>query len=52
MHWRESKFAVTFNSLLAKQYLISLHPNIKMLRHSSGAIQLWSHHAKLCIIDQ
>lgn len=32
--------------------MTSLHPNIKMLRHSSGAIQLWSHHAKLCIIDQ
>ncbi len=52
MHWRESKFAVVFNSLLAKQYLMGLHPNIQMLRHSSGAIQLWSHHAKLCIIDQ
>eukprot|EP00347_Sterkiella_histriomuscorum_P022020 403331965 len=52
LHWRESKFAVEFNSLLTKQYLMSLHPNIKMLRHSQGAIQLWSHHAKLCIIDQ
>lgn len=52
MHWRESKFAVTFNSLSTKQYLMGLHPNIRMLRHSSGNIQLWSHHAKLCIIDQ
>lgn len=52
MHWRESKFAVTFNSLITKKYLMSLHPNIKMCRHSSGAIQLWSHHAKLVIIDQ
>lgn len=38
MHWRESKFAVNFNSLITKKYLTGLHPNIKFARHSSGAI--------------
>ena len=52
VHWRESKFAVSFNSLITKEYLMGLHPNIKMIRHSSGTIQLWSHHAKMVLIDQ
>jgi phospholipase D1/2 len=52
VHWQESKFAVTFNSLITKEYLTGLHPNIKMMRHTSDGIRLWSHHAKMVVIDQ
>lgn len=52
VHWQESRFAVTFNSLITKEYLTRLHPNIKMMRHTSDGISLWSHHAKMVIIDQ
>jgi len=51
MHWKESKFAVTFNSSITQEYLMGLHPNIKMMRHTSDGIHLWSHHAKLVVID-
>jgi phospholipase D1/2 len=52
VHWQESRFAVTFNSMITKEYLTRLHPNIKMMRHTSDGIRLWSHHAKMVIIDQ
>jgi phosphatidylserine/phosphatidylglycerophosphate/cardiolipin synthase-like enzyme len=51
IHWKESKFAVTFNSSITQEYLMGLHPNIKMLRHTSDGIRLWSHHAKIVVID-
>jgi hypothetical protein len=51
VHWEESKFAVTFNSMITKEYLTKLHPNIKMARHTSDGIKLWSHHAKIVVID-
>ncbi len=52
INWKESKFAVTFNSSITQEYLTGLHPNIKMLRHTSDGIRLWSHHAKIVVIDQ
>jgi len=30
---------------------MGLHPNIKMMRHTSDGIKLWSHHAKMVVID-
>lgn len=52
VHWKESKFAVKFDSKWSKRYLTKLHENIRMLRHPRQAITMWSHHAKMCIIDQ
>ena len=52
IHWKESKFAVTFNSALSKSYFKEVHEGIKMLRHPRTLITMWSHHAKLVIIDQ
>jgi phospholipase D1/2 len=46
--------ALNNDSEYAKQYLESLHPNIKVLRHPNYILIpfLWSHHEKIVIIDQ
>ena len=51
--YAEYKQALTLNSIHTKRSLISLHPNIKVVRHpiKDGTL-LWSHHEKLVIIDQ
>ena len=40
------------DSAHTKEHLQSLHRNIKVLRHPRTFVSLWSHHEKLCIIDQ
>lgn len=42
LHWAGSKYAAPFNSQVIKEYLMGLHPNIKMMRHPRDAIALWS----------
>lgn len=50
----EPKLALNNDSEYAKEYLESLHPNIKVLRHPNYILIpfLWSHHEKIVIIDQ
>ena len=41
--------------MLTKQWLMKLHPNIRVLRHPDtvrGGPLLWSHHEKLVVVDQ
>ncbi|KRW98761.1 Phox homologous domain [Pseudocohnilembus persalinus] len=54
LHWQDHPIAGMANqSLFTKQYLESLHPNIKVLRHPNYTLPFkWSHHEKLVIIDQ
>ena len=49
--WKGSRFAVAFDTLATKMYFRNLHPNIRCIRHPKNAIALWSHHAKLVLID-
>lgn len=53
--YKEVELGISINSLFSKQWLMRLHPNIKVLRHpdpSRGGPLFWSHHEKLVIIDQ
>ena len=53
--YKEVELGISINSLFTKQWLMKLHPNIKVLRHpdpSRGGPLLWSHHEKLVIVDQ
>ncbi|XP_054157366.1 phospholipase D1-like [Oppia nitens] len=53
--YKEMEIGVSINSLFTKQWLMKLHPNIKVLRHpdaARGGPLLWSHHEKLVVIDQ
>lgn len=44
---------LTINSLYTKDTLEALSPNIKVIRHPIGVLQLlWSHHEKMVIVDQ
>lgn len=36
----------------ASDTLTALHPNIEVLRHPGDLFWFWSHHEKLCVIDQ
>ena len=51
MIFNELAISLPNNSEYATQELIKQHENIRVLRHPIG-ITLWSHHEKLCIIDQ
>lgn len=44
--------AMPNDSLNSKKSLEDLHPNIEVMRHPTNIIFFWSHHEKLCIIDQ
>lgn len=48
--FNELAISLPNNSKYAASKLLT-HPNIRVLRHPEG-ITLWSHHEKLCIIDQ
>ncbi|XP_071527642.1 phospholipase D2-like isoform X2 [Panulirus ornatus] len=53
--YKEVELALGISSLLTKQTLNQLHPNIKVLRHPdhmAGGVLYWAHHEKLVIIDQ
>lgn len=53
--YKEVELALGINSYYSKQTLVSLHPNIKVLRHPDHAkagVFLWAHHEKIVVIDQ
>lgn len=50
--WNETKVAVSLNSQYSQQYLESLHPSIKVIRHPLVAPVKWSHHQKILVVDQ
>jgi len=52
-HYKESKYALPYQSELTKKYLHGLHPNIKMIRHPQFTFPfIWSHHIKILVVDQ
>lgn len=52
--YMEPKVALNIDSEYTQTYLMSLSPNIKVLRHPAYMLIpfLWSHHEKMVIIDQ
>ncbi|XP_023593698.1 phospholipase D1 isoform X4 [Trichechus manatus latirostris] len=55
MLYKEVGLALGINSEYSKRTLMSLHPNIKVMRHPdhvSSTVYLWAHHEKLVVIDQ
>uniref|UniRef100_A0A8C4WVU8 phospholipase D n=1 Tax=Eptatretus burgeri TaxID=7764 RepID=A0A8C4WVU8_EPTBU len=53
--YKEVEMALGINSYYSKHCLMSLHPNIKVLRHPdhlTSAVLLWAHHEKMVVIDQ
>uniref|UniRef100_UPI00358E9524 phospholipase D1-like isoform X1 n=1 Tax=Myxine glutinosa TaxID=7769 RepID=UPI00358E9524 len=53
--YKEVEMALGINSYYSKHCLMSLHPNIKVLRHPdhlTSAVLLWAHHEKIVVIDQ
>lgn len=53
--YKEVQFALGINSFYSKQVLVSLHPNIRVLRHpdhAKSAVFFWAHHEKIVVIDQ
>lgn len=49
--FKEIEHALPNNSKHVKEYLTSLHKNIKVVRHPGLLTMLWSHHEKLVIVD-
>ncbi|KAM8822743.1 phospholipase D1 isoform 1-T2 [Spinachia spinachia] len=55
MLYKEVELALGINSEYSKRTLLTLHPNIKVMRHPdhvSSAVYLWAHHEKIIVIDQ
>lgn len=52
--YMEPKVALNIDSEFTEQYLTSLSPNIKVLRHPAYLLIpfLWSHHEKMVVVDQ
>lgn len=50
--YREFEQALPNKSNYTQQTLMSLHPNIEVIRHPACLIFLWSHHEKIVVIDQ
>ncbi|CAI2368575.1 unnamed protein product [Moneuplotes crassus] len=52
--WKEVEVGgMLYNSSQhVKDTLEALHPNIKVMRHPNTLVQMWSHHEKICVIDQ
>lgn len=51
--WKEVEFAGLYNnSAHTKEMIAPKHANIKVLRHPRSLISFWSHHEKICVIDQ
>lgn len=52
--YKEVSIALKINSLYSRKRLLSIHPNVRVMRypdHFSTGIYLWSHHEKLVIVD-
>ncbi|MPC23114.1 Phospholipase D2 [Portunus trituberculatus] len=53
--YKEVELALGISSLLTKQTVNQLHPNIKVLRHPdhiAGGTLYWAHHEKVVVVDQ
>ncbi|KAL9984962.1 hypothetical protein ACROYT_G007309 [Oculina patagonica] len=54
--YKEVELALTLNSAYTKARLMSLHPNIKVLRHPDhlpgAGVIYWAHHEKMVVVDQ
>lgn len=51
--WKEVELAGLYNaSVYAKNTLMKLNKNIKVIRHPRTLISMWSHHEKIVVIDQ
>ena len=49
--YKEFDHALPNDSAYSRKTLMSLHANIEVMRHPGDLIFLWSHHEKLCVID-
>lgn len=49
--YKEFDHALPNDSAYSRKKLMSLHKNIEVMRHPGNLIFLWSHHEKLCVID-
>jgi phosphatidylserine/phosphatidylglycerophosphate/cardiolipin synthase-like enzyme len=49
--YKEFDHALANDSAYSRKTLMNLHPNIEVVRHPGDLIFLWSHHEKLCVID-
>ncbi|KAL6097527.1 pld1 [Pungitius sinensis] len=55
MLYKEVELALGINSEYSKRTLLTLHPNIKVMRHPdhvSSVVYLWAHHEKIIVVDQ
>lgn len=50
--FKEVQRFMTNSSLHAQTTLNDLHPNIEVLRHPGEIFWFWSHHEKMCVVDQ
>ncbi|KAL2094910.1 hypothetical protein ACEWY4_009629 [Coilia grayii] len=53
--YKEVELALGINSGYSKRTLMSLHPNVKVMRHPdhvAAVVFLWAHHEKMVAIDQ
>jgi phospholipase D1/2 len=49
--YKEFDHALPNDSAYSRKTLMDLHQNIEVLRHPGDLIFLWSHHEKMCVID-
>ncbi|XP_013119421.2 phospholipase D2 isoform X2 [Stomoxys calcitrans] len=55
MLYKEVEMALGINSYYSKQKLVSLHENVKVMRHPDHAragVFFWAHHEKIVVVDQ
>ncbi|XP_073814078.1 phospholipase D isoform X2 [Musca autumnalis] len=55
MLFKEVEVALGINSYYSKQKLVSLHENVKVMRHPDHAragVFFWAHHEKIVVVDQ
>lgn len=50
--YKEVSFALYNDSEHVEQHLEGLSSNIRVIRHPNNLLFLWSHHEKMCVIDQ
>lgn len=49
--YKEFDHALPNDSAYSRKTLMDLHKNIEVIRHPGDLIFLWSHHEKMCVID-
>lgn len=50
--WKEVEIAGLYNLSSHTKEVLERHDNIKVFRHPTSLISFWSHHEKICVIDQ